>query len=129
MISKQIQQWRTRRSTLGTRFVSMLVLGLFLFGLNGYAQTKPKLPQKPLPHSKMTRAASSDYVPSGYEQVGTTDLCYQQKGSSIDVKGYFNGSWYSSTYSDGGYKAAISVTKKAEDHGEETISGSYTVNS
>lgn len=107
----------------------MLVLGLFLFGLNGYAQTKPKLPQKPLPHSKMTRAASSDYVPSGYEQVGTTDLCYQQKGSSIDVKGYFNGSWYSSTYSDGGYKAAISVTKKAEDHGEETISGSYTVNS
>lgn len=107
----------------------MLVLGLFLFGLNGYAQTKPKLPQKPLPHSKMTRAASYDYVPSGYEQVGTTDLCYQQKGSSIDVKGYFNGSWYSSTYSDGGYKAAISVTKKAEDHGEETISGSYTVNS
>lgn len=107
----------------------MLVLDLLLFGLNGYAQTKPKLPQKPLPHSKMTRAASYDYVPSGYEQVGTTDLCYQQKGSSIDVKGYFNGSWYSSTYSDGGYKAAISVTKKAEDHGEETISGSYTVNS
>lgn len=48
-------------------------------------------------------------VPSGYAQVGTTDLYYRQTSGSIDFIGRFGSGYYSSTYSDGGYTLAIKV--------------------
>lgn len=48
-------------------------------------------------------------VPSGYNQVGNTDIYYRQSSSSVDVMGKFGEQYYSSTYSDVGYKLAMKV--------------------
>lgn len=48
-------------------------------------------------------------VPSGYAQVGNTNIYYRQNSNSIDVMGKFGDRYYSSTYSDGGYRLAIKV--------------------
>ena len=100
-----------------------------LVGLNGHAQIKPILPKRPHLLSKAVKASSPNYTPYGYIQVGNTDLCYYNGSSYIDVKGYFNGNWYRSTYSDGGYKVAISVSKGEYSNDEPNLLGSYTVNS
>ena len=106
-----------------------ILLIFMVLGLNCHAQVKPILPKKPHLHSRAVKASSPEYVPDGYIQVGNTDICYYQCSSYIDVKGYFNGSWYRSTYSDGGYRVAISVKKKVDTAEEESIFGYYTVNS
>lgn len=100
-----------------------------LVGLNVHAQIKPILPKRPHLLSKAVKASSPNYTPYGYIQVGNTDLCYYNGSSYIDVKGYFNGNWYRSTYSDGGYRVAISVTKREDSTEEPDLFGSYTVNS
>lgn len=48
-------------------------------------------------------------IPDGYSQLGNTDLFYRQTSNSIDFVGRFSSQYYSSTYSDGGYKLAIQV--------------------
>lgn len=60
------------------------------------------------PRKVVTRAVYYD-LPSGYVQVGNTDIFYSQNSSSIDVIGKFGDQYYSSTYSNGGYKLAIKV--------------------
>lgn len=58
----------------------------------------------------------SSSMPSGYSQVGATDLCYNKgvtsyNGSfhSIDIQGKFETNYYGSTFSDCGYDVAIQV--------------------
>ena len=55
------------------------------------------------------RASRYTYLPSGYTQVGTTQLYYKQNSDAIDMIGYYNGYYYSSTYSDYGYKLSVQV--------------------
>ena len=70
--------------------------------LNVYAQDPPK---KKAP----THRSISSSMPSGYSQVGTTDLIYQKKSTAIDIQGLFNGNYYGSTYSNNGYRVAMQV--------------------
>lgn len=51
-------------------------------------------------------------MPYGYTQVGNTMLYYHQSSSSIDVQGYYNGQYYGSTYSNGGYRVAMQVNNE-----------------
>jgi hypothetical protein len=55
------------------------------------------------------RASRYSSLPSGYNQVGSTRLYYKQYSDAIDMIGYFNGYYYSSTYSDYGYKLSVQV--------------------
>ena len=48
-------------------------------------------------------------IPANYAQVGGTDLYYYQTSSAIDIIGKFGDNYYSSTYSNGGYKLAMQV--------------------
>ena len=56
-------------------------------------------------------------VPSGYERVGETNIYagtawgdfYSPSAYTVDLYGHFNGSYYGSTYSNDGYKAAFKV--------------------
>lgn len=105
-----------------------LLLIFMVLGLSSHAQVKPILPKKPHLYSRAVKASSPGYVPDGYIQVGNTDLCYYNGSSYIDVKGFFNGSWYQSTFYNSGYKVAISVVKEENDTEEPDIFGSYTVN-
>ena len=70
------------------------------------ASAQPQSPKKAKPKKSVY-----DYVPYGYERVGDTQLYYyQSEGSStIDLVGEFDGTYYSSTYSNGGYNVAIQV--------------------
>lgn len=65
------------------------------------------------------RSVSSS-MPSGYTQVGNTNLCYKIGGdsyyydsNSIDIQGKFNDYYYGSTYADGGYRVAMQVGNNA----------------
>ena len=59
--------------------------------------------------SSSSRASQYPSLPGGYTQVGTTQLYYRQYSDAIDMIGYYNGYYYSSTYSDYGYKLSIKV--------------------
>ena len=54
--------------------------------------------------SSSSRASQYPSLPGGYTQVGTTQLYYRQYSDAIDMIGYYNGYYYSSTYADYGYK-------------------------
>lgn len=56
----------------------------------------------------MMRAINNS-LPSGYHQVGNTELFYNQSSNSIDFIGRYNSQYYSSTYSNGGYRVALKV--------------------
>ena len=64
---------------------------------------------KPTPPKRAIARSVYYNVPSGYNQVGSTDIYYRQSSNSIDVMGKFGEQYYSSTYSDGGYKLAMKV--------------------
>lgn len=66
-----------------------------------YAQKGPK--------KTKSRASRYSYLPDEYSQVGTTQLYYNQHSGAIDIIGYYNGYYYSSTYSDYGYKLSVQV--------------------
>lgn len=68
-----------------------------LNGLNGSKKTSAQ------------RASRYSSLPSGYTQVGTTQLYCKQYSEAIDMMGYYNGYYYSSTYSDYGYKLSVQV--------------------
>lgn len=55
------------------------------------------------------RASKYSSLPSDYYQVGTTQLYYKQNSNAIDMIGYYNGYYYSSTYADYGYKLSVQV--------------------
>ena len=59
--------------------------------------------------SSSSRASQYPSLPGGYTQVGTTQLYYRQYSDAIDMIGYYNGYYYSSTYADYGYKLSIKV--------------------
>ena len=95
---------KTKIKKLGHRSVMLLCIIVILCSviLNVYAQDPPK---KKAP----IRRSISSNMPSGYSQVGTTDLIYQKKSTAIDIQGKFNGSYYGSTYSNRGYRVAMKV--------------------
>lgn len=77
---------------------------LFCFPLNSiYAQ------QNVQKKAQAQKASRYSYLPSGYKQVGSTQLYYNQDYYGIDIIGYYNGYYYSSTYGDGGYKLSVKV--------------------
>ena len=59
--------------------------------------------------SSSSRASKYSSLPSGYTKVGTTQLYYRQYSDAIDMIGYYNGYYYSSTYADYGYKLSVKV--------------------
>lgn len=83
--------------------LTLVALYLMLVALPSFGQDKEKSLNKTI-----TRSVHYD-IPYGYQQLGTTDLFYRQSYESIDFIGRFNSHYYSSTYSDGGYKLAIKV--------------------
>lgn len=86
----------------------MVTLLLCIFGI---ALSIPIHAQKK-PRNVQMRSVSSS-VPYGYTQVGNTMLYYYRSSSSIDVQGCYNGQYYGSTYSNGGYKVAIKVNSNS----------------
>ena len=79
--------------------ILLLFLG-FVVVAPAYAQKKPR----------MVQLQSVSYgIPSGYTQVGNTMLYYKQMSSAIDIQGCYNGQYYGSTYSNGGYRVAMQV--------------------
>lgn len=61
------------------------------------------------PQKAISRASKYSSLPSEYAQVGTTQLYYRQYSDAIDMIGYYNGYYYSSTFADYGYKLSIQV--------------------
>lgn len=59
------------------------------------------------------RAGRYSSLPSGYTQVGTTQLYSKQYSDAIDMIGYYGGYYYSSTFSDYGYKLSVQVGKNS----------------
>lgn len=87
----------------GTWFLWMSIL-LCCIAQDAYAQA-PHPKKAPLP----AKAGRYSSLPSGYNQVGTTQLYYRQTTDAIDVIGRYNGYYYSSTYGDYGYKLSVKV--------------------
>ncbi len=88
----------------GGRFSILLlaiILSTFVQAASAQELEKPK--------KKAVKKSISTTMPSGYTQVGNTDLCYKVSSSSIDFVGLYKGSYYGSTYSNGGYKVAMQV--------------------
>lgn len=82
-----------------------LLLLLFMSALVATAQ--PGAQKKS--NSKANKYSS---LPIGYSQVGSTNLYYKMQSppyGGIDIMGYYQGYYYSSTYGDYGYKLAIKV--------------------
>lgn len=65
---------------------------------------------QPAPPKKGPNKASRySYLPTGYNQVGSTQLYSKQYSEAIDMIGFYNGYYYSSTYNDYGYKLSVQV--------------------
>lgn len=82
--------------------IPWMALLFFCVVQNVYAQNGPK-------KNSARRASRYSYLPTGYNQVGSTQLYYKQYSEAIDMIGYYNGYYYSSTYSDYGYKLSVQV--------------------
>ena len=82
----------------------ILWMGLSLLGIvqNVCAQNEPK-------KTSAHKASRYSSLPSGYNQIGTTKLYCKQSSHAIDIIGYYDGYYYSSTYSDYGYKLSVKV--------------------
>lgn len=85
------------------QFWLFLLIGIMLSSVvvNADAQKTEK------PRS-LTRSVSSS-IPSGYSQLGSTDIIYKVSSNSIDIQGKYNDKYYGSTYSNNGYKVAMQV--------------------
>lgn len=88
----------------GIERLPLLLITTFLCGImqSVNAQTVPK-------KAPMSRASRYSNLPNGYSQVGNTQLYYRQYSDAIDMIGYYNGYYYSSTYGDYGYKLSVQV--------------------
>lgn len=83
--------------------LTLVALSLMMAQLPSLGQDKEKSPNKVI-----ARSVQYD-MPYGYQQLGATDLFYRQNYESIDFIGRFNSRYYSSTFSNGGYRLAIKV--------------------
>lgn len=83
--------------------LSLIALSLLTAQVPSYAQASGGSPKKAI------HKAVQSSCPSGYQQLGTTELFYRQTSSSVDFIGRFNSQYYSSTFSNGGYRLAIQV--------------------
>ena len=84
------------RNSLVTMGLAALLLG-----------APPSWAQKPKP--KVIAKSIYYSLPSGYQQVGNTQLYYCYNGYRINFIGQFQGQYYGSTYSDRGYGVALKV--------------------
>ena len=93
------EHFRCRFQRMIIPWMALLLLGIVqdVCAQNGAKKTSAR------------RASKYSYLPSGYSQVGTTQLYYKQNSDAIDMMGYYNGYYYSSTYSDYGYRLAVQV--------------------
>lgn len=83
-------------------FFLVMLLSFFFFGGAQNVSAQPKKPS-------VLKANQYTSLPDGYVQVGTTKLYYKQYSDAIDIIGYYNGYYYSSTYADAGYRLAVKV--------------------
>lgn len=84
--------------------VSCLLIALF-HEASYAASSHSKPDKKPIARSVYYQ------TPGGYVQVGNTNIYCSQRANSVDVIGKFGDQYYSSTYSDQGYKLAMKVGK------------------
>jgi Leucine-rich repeat (LRR) protein len=93
------EHFRCRFQRMIIPWMALLLLGIVqdVCAQNGAKKTSAR------------RASKYSYLPSGYSQVGSTQLYYKQYSDAIDMMGYYNGYYYSSTYSDYGYKLSVQV--------------------
>lgn len=85
------------------QFWLFLLIGMMLSSIVVSADA-----QKPEKPRSLTRSVSSS-IPSGYSQLGGTDILYKISSSSIDIQGKFNDDYYGSTYGNYGYNVAMKV--------------------
>lgn len=83
--------------------IAVCALSLLILHMPLCINAQDAKPKKAIAHSV------SHGIPDGYSQLGNTDLFYRQTSNSIDFIGRFSSQYYSSTYSDRGYKLAIQV--------------------
>ena len=96
---KKKEHFRCRLQRMIIPWVALLLLGVVQ---NVEAQSGPK-------KTFARRASQYSHLPGGYTQVGTTQLYCKQYSDAIDMIGYYNGYYYSSTYADYGYKLSVQV--------------------
>lgn len=99
----------TKKTTYKYKWHGVLFVPLFflLCFMPDFTYAQQDMKKIPIQKSKYTN------LPSGYVQVGTTQLYYRQRTSDIDFIGFYEGFYYSSTFSDGGYKVAMKVDSNA----------------
>ena len=85
------------------QFWLFLLIGMMLSSIVVSADAQKT--EKP---RSLTRSVSSS-IPSGYSQLGSTDIIYKVSSNSIDIQGKYNDKYYGSTYSNNGYKVAMQV--------------------
>ena len=85
------------------QFWLFLLIGMMLSSIVVSADA-----QKPKKTRSLTRSVSSS-IPSGYSQLGSTDILYKISSNSIDIQGKYNDKYYGSTFSNNGYKVAMQV--------------------
>lgn len=98
MNNRKKEHYRCRLQRMIVPWIVLLLLGV---AQNMCAQNEPK--------KAPARADRYTYLPSGYTQVGSTQLYYKQNSEAIDMIGYYDGYYYSSTFSDDGYKLSVQV--------------------
>lgn len=98
MNNRKREHYRCRLQRMIVPWIVLLLLGV---AQNMCAQNEPK--------KAPARADRYTYLPSGYTQVGSTQLYYKQNSEAIDMIGYYDGYYYSSTFSDDGYKLSVQV--------------------
>ena len=93
--------------------------------------------QHNLPRKAKSKASKYSSLPSGYSQVGSTKLYYGYKKYTktmntdnyynVDIIGFYNNAYYSSTFDDGGYKLSIKVDNnsaaRVDSRNGTTVSG------
>lgn len=97
---------KTSRCISCMKVILLLSLLLCYVSQSAYAQKEMK-------KSPATRASQYSYLPNGYSQIGTTQLYQKTNNEAIDIIGFYNGYYYSSTFGDYGYKLSVQVGKNS----------------
>ena len=82
------------------RFLLSLLMLVPIMSISAQGTAQKKSISKSIWNSKL---------PPNYTQVGSTQLYCKQTSSSIDMIGYYERDYYSSTYGDEGYKLSVKV--------------------
>lgn len=99
-LSRKVRSWQQRL------FPRVCIMLICCFAL---ATTNTVHAQKKKPANAPKYSMSTNLPSSSYQRVGDTQIYYYQSSSSIDIIGYYNGYYYGSTYSNGGYRVALKV--------------------